>query len=105
MRLPTLIRIPKNKQFDYTPRFYNPSHEQFAHLHQNNSQKSESTHRIKNAFRRKTYKEAGKNAAILRLIIILGISTLVVGYYFGSYIPIIVFCGLYLFFRFVKRIP
>lgn len=107
MRLPSLIRLPKNKQFHIQPRYYDPVKEELE----------ERTSRIKNELRSGTdeYKPGNisfsKRSApmpstnILQLTIAAILGFLVVGWlYWGNDVAYAFIIGIpiYFFFRFRK---
>ncbi len=107
MRLPSLIRLPRNKQFNIEPRYYDPVKEEME----------ERTSRIKNELSRGTadYRPGqisfSKRSApmpstnILQLAIAAILSLLVVGWlYWGNDIAYVFIAGIpvYFFFRFRK---
>ena len=105
MRFPSLIRLPKNKQYEIKPRYYDPIKEEIA----------ERTARIKEEMRGELKdRPAGRitferktsplpSAGILQLVIAIILVTLVIGWlYIGNDIIwyILALTPLYLIFRF-----
>ncbi len=106
MKIPSLSRIPKNKSFNYIPRFYKPEKE---FLEQNLSNKTYSSeentkNRIRASFRYKKEKKEGiDEALVMRLWIIVFLDCGFAAYYFNNFLPIVLSGGIYLLFRFLKK--
>ena len=75
MKFPSLIRLPRNKRFNFEPRFYDPIKEDIenrvsqikSEMKEDNSEQFKST--ISGSFRRKTESKGGATPALLQLII------------------------------------
>lgn len=90
-KIPSLVKLPKHRQFDYIPRYYNPEKEEIqerlaerralkgvANQNDENIEKSEENRqdRLTMAFRearrnRQIYKTSDKKSVVLRLVLIV----------------------------------
>ncbi|MBW7867242.1 MAG: hypothetical protein H3C31_02830 [Brumimicrobium sp.] len=84
------MKVNKNKRFEYTPRYYDERKERIEHLKKLYDEDSSDTQvkrdelrsQMQQAWRGKTY-EKQKNAANIRLIVILAVILVIVYYIFG----------------------
>ncbi len=112
MRVPSLIRLPRYKSFDYAPRHYDPVKEDIEERTRRVKQEiqedadSEYSSNISGAFKRKTGKAAtGTNysASLIQLIIAVILLGGFVGYlFYGNQVFYFLMLGIpvYLYFRF-----
>ena len=107
MRFPSLIRLPRNKQFEVKPRYYDPIKEEIAQRTERIRREMQGgdeagpTGRI--TFERKS--AAVPNASLMQLIIAAILSLTVVGWlYLGNDIAyaLLIVVPIYFFFRFKR---
>ncbi|MEM9326510.1 MAG: hypothetical protein AAGA85_12675 [Bacteroidota bacterium] len=109
MRFPSLIRLPRNKQFEVKPRYYDPIKEELEERTERiraelrGEAASNPGHRI--TFERKA--ASTPNASLIQLLIAAILSLTVVGWlYLGNDIAyaLIIVIPVYFYFRFRKMI-
>lgn len=111
MRIPSIIRLPRYKSFDYAPRHYDPVKEDIAErtrrLKQELDEDIENNHTssIAGAFKRKTstsFTGSNYSASLVQLIIAVVLLGTFVGYlFYGNQVFYVLLLGapVYLFFR------
>lgn len=119
MKFPSIIRLPRHKSFEYTPRHYDPIKEEIEERTDRIRQELRAEGAIKNmegeaheegrryaaniSFRRTTTSD--NNASLIRLLIVVVLSSLAIGwFYYGDavlYALLLVF-PVYFYFRFKK---
>jgi len=65
MRLPTLFKQPKNKSYNYTPRYYDERKERIANLIKQKEAKTNEEYF--NGYRKKSYRDDWKSVIIILL--------------------------------------
>ena len=109
MKVPSLVRLPKPKNFSFEPRYYDPVKEDInnrtALIKQEMSQTQQEYFRsnISGSFARR--ERENRSANLLQLIIVVCFMGLIVGFfYFGNTIFYLLWAlvPVYLYFRFKK---
>ncbi|CAD5274273.1 MULTISPECIES: hypothetical protein [unclassified Imperialibacter] len=112
MRIPSIIRLPRYKNFDYTPRHYDPVKEDIEERtrkiknEMNEDAESGTTSSIAGAFRRKTgssFTGTNYSTSLLQLVIAVILLGGFVGYlFYGNQVFYFLMLGVpvYLYFRF-----
>lgn len=110
MKVPSLTRLPKNKRFNFQPRYYDPVKEEIDERTRRireelDSEASESyRERISTAFRRRS--RANKSAGIMQFGFVIMFAGIFFGYiFFGKYIlyAFLVFIPFYIWLKFKGR--
>jgi hypothetical protein len=110
MKIPSLVRLPKNRRFSYQPRFYDPVKEEIKKKERLFQAELEGKKQI--SFRESLFEghrirsQANRKASALQLFMVFILTFVIFGYiYFGNYVIYILFAAIpvYLFFRFRKR--
>lgn len=107
-KFPSLIRLPRNKQFDISPRYYDPVKEEIAERTKRiemelKGKTSEAFKPGKITFERRT--QSVPNTSFLQLAIAAGLGLLLVGWlFYGNQILYLGWLAVpvYLYFRFRK---
>jgi len=108
MKIPSLLRVPKNKRFNFQPRHYDPIKEEIED--RTERIKSELNDRefyrehISQAFRRREKRE--RTSGILQLFFVITFALIIFGYiYFGTQIlyTFLILIPLYIWMRRKRR--
>lgn len=110
MKFPSLVRLPRHQRFEIKTRYYDPVkefvEERKAMAKESGSENTEELSVSRIRFERKKASGGLMSAALMQLIIALGLSGLVVGYlFFGNdvlYVGLILI-PVYFYFRFRKK--
>jgi hypothetical protein len=109
MKLPSLLRLPKNKRFNYHPRYYDPIKEELEEKESKfRHQLSEEGKKIRHASISETYKRRSrieKRSDSRQIIFILAFTIIIFGYiYVGNYVffSLLVLIPLYIWMRLRK---
>ncbi len=110
MKFPSIIRLPRNKSFDFSPRYFDPVKDEIEErterikreLAIEQKQGTNSTGSRRNTLKFERKEHAKTSASLLQLVIAATLSLLVFGWlYFGNdvfYVLFLIF-PIYVFFR------
>ena len=113
MKVPSIVRLPKPKTFNFEPRYYDPVKEDVANRTARIKQEMSQTHQefarsnISGSFARR--ERENRNVSLLQLVIIVTLFGVTFGYiYYGNVVFYLLWAvvPVYLFFRlkkFIKR--
>ncbi|MGD1840202.1 MAG: hypothetical protein ACFB0B_04800 [Thermonemataceae bacterium] len=111
MKLPSIIRLPRNRSFDYQPIYYNPEkeakEERFKRILSENNKKvtydKNYDHRIAKAFQESRKHKANDIGIMQAILILILLATAIAYWYIGTASLWIMFLGVAAVYLWLRR--